>query len=287
VTPSGDYDHEMSLRLLDDETMDALVAGDPVDPRVEPLLPLADALRTLGDEPLPPVSSALEAVFAESGPRLAGPHEDELAARRRARVMPERVAATGTAARVALVASIAAVGVVVGGISGALPAPIEKPVRQLVEAVTPFELDGQDADAGVGADVEPVPTARSTDAGRTGVPGDDGHHEASASSAGQTDTRRGDDVPEATRSDRSGQTGRGRANETPAGPHLPHGTDPDDDRGPRGGGPGGPPATTAPSAPTTATPPSTTPVTTTTTATTASGGTRPRGPQRDAPAPHP
>jgi hypothetical protein len=133
VTPSGVDDGDMSpTRLVDDETMDALVEGEPVDPRFEPLRPLADGLRALGDESLAPPSPELAAAFAGRGR-----DGDELAARRWRSARSTRVAAV----RVGAGAAVAAVALVVAGVAGALPGPVETPVRRVVEAVTPFEVD--------------------------------------------------------------------------------------------------------------------------------------------------
>ena len=51
--------------LPDDDTIDAIVAGDDVDARFERIAGFARQVRQFGDGPPPPPSAALEAVFGK------------------------------------------------------------------------------------------------------------------------------------------------------------------------------------------------------------------------------
>jgi len=251
MTRAGDSPYEMSpTGLLDDATIDALAVGDPVDPRFDRLVPLADGLRALGDEPLPPVSAGLEAVLAGSsggGRPLAvdgddGDDGDEVAQRRRQPrrrrrgMIPARVAARGVVAKVALGAVVAFTGLAVAGASGALPDLVAAPARWVVESLTPFEPagggTGDAPDGGTGRSTGPAPTSEpdtsSEPRSDDGTYGDDVSDDATGDSDGQTGVdgdQVSDEAPGAEnrpdQPDHPGQTGRDRASETPAGTVLP------------------------------------------------------------------
>jgi hypothetical protein len=248
---------------LDEETVEAILAGDEVDPRLRRFVALAQGVRTLGDEPLPPPSPALEAVFAAGDRRNGAAHaglgaqpvepdplhpsdpadpsdpsdqtaplEDGEGGRRLHLVA--KVAGLGVAAKVALGASVAAASLAIAGAGGVLPEPVTTPVRHAIEAVTP--IDFGDGTAG---------TDGGEDSGQPGGgPGGEGSEpgsfgdRVSPDATGESDGRPGvdggqvsDEAPGAdNRPDSPGGTGLDQAEETPAEPHLPDDVgDPDDD----------------------------------------------------------
>jgi hypothetical protein len=205
VSGPGDNDGEMPpTGLLDDETIEAIVAGDEVDARFDQLLAFARHVRTLGDEPPPPASPALEALFAGA---------DAPRHRRRLAGVVAKVAGLGLAAQVGLGASVAAAGVVAAGAGGALPGPATDGVRSAIEAVTPIDFGGS------GASDEP---ARPDDPDRFG-------DRVSSDATGESDGDPGvdggeisDEAPGAAhRPGTTGNPGLDHARETPAAPHLP------------------------------------------------------------------
>jgi hypothetical protein len=227
VTETGDYESDMPpTGLLDDETIDAIVAGDEVDARFDQIVAFARHVRSLGDEPLPPASPALEAVFAglDDADADHGDYADDavvttIDARRRRRRFAgavAKVAGLGLAAQVGLGASVAAAGVVAAGAGGVLPGPATNGVRSAIEAVTPIDFGGS------GASDEP---ARRDDPDRFG-------DRVSTDATGESDGSPGvdggeisDEAPGAAhRPGAPGTTdnrGLDRAGETPAAPHVP------------------------------------------------------------------
>jgi hypothetical protein len=211
VRDSGDNDCDMPpTGLLDDETIEAIVAGDEVDARFDQLVAFARHVRTVGDDPPPPPSPALEAVFA--GSDVARHGRTSSPSRRRFAGALGKVAGLGLAAQVGLGASVAAAGVVAAGAGGVLPGPATNGVRSAIEAVTPIEFGGS------GASDEP---ARRDDPNRFG-------DRVSSDATGESDGDPGvdggeisDEAPGAAHrpphAGGSENRGQDRAAETPAG----------------------------------------------------------------------
>ncbi|HEY8523761.1 MAG TPA: hypothetical protein VIL48_02275 [Acidimicrobiales bacterium] len=228
-----------STGLLDDATIEAIVAGDEVDARFEQLVAFVRDVQALGDGPPPPPSPALEAVLAgRTRPGLwSGRRTGRLGA------VTVRVAGLGAVAKIGLGISVAAAGAAVAGAGGVLPGPIADDVRGAIEAVTPVEFGGPGAsDEPAGRD-DPARFGDrvSADArgGSDGAPGGDGREIF-------------DEAPGAAhRPDHAGPDGHGpdRVAETPAGtrPVAPSGatqTPAATAPGPAGGAPPGVTTTT-------------------------------------------
>lgn len=138
-----------ATHLPDDDTIDALVRGDEVDPRWRDLATFAADVRACGEHPPPRPSPALAAVMASG----AGVHRAsgrtrvhavvDRSGRRRARRQPARLAkaaGVGLALKIGLGASAAAAGVAGAGAVGVLPGDADAPVRHALETVTPLRF---------------------------------------------------------------------------------------------------------------------------------------------------
>jgi hypothetical protein len=141
VTTFGDHGPEMSLTwLLDDETSEAIMRCDEVDPRLDHLAAFAKHVRDLGDGPSPPTSPALQALIASGGRPGRG-------ATRRSRMLADRTMpatgklnSLGLAAKLGVGTAVAAVGMAGAAAAGVLPDRATDAVRHAVEAVTPVEF---------------------------------------------------------------------------------------------------------------------------------------------------
>jgi hypothetical protein len=241
VTFPGEYEEEMPpTGLLDDETIEAIVAGDAVDARFDQLAAFAHQARKLRDEPLPPPSTALSTVFAGRGPTASVIHPRRLAAGF------AKVAGLGAVAKIGLGSFAAAASVVGAGAAGVLPDDANDQVRGAIEVLTPVDFGDSDGDGGA-----EDPAHRGGDNRPAGA-GDFGER-VSSDATGESDGRPGVDGREvsehapgaANRPEDPGAQGRGRADGTPAAPHVPG--DPGGPGGPNGPGPAGePPGSTAP-----------------------------------------
>jgi hypothetical protein len=198
---------------LDDETIEALVRGDEVDPQFEPLALFARSVRALGDGPPPTPSPALRALI-ESGGRSdgLGTTTRVLAARATSRTRGRR-AGMGLAAKLGLGTAVAAGSMAGAAAAGVLPDQAQNPVRAAIEAVTPVEFDApaDDGPANFGERVSNDATGQGD--GDPGVDGDTISDEAPGAAHRPTDT--GPDRVGA------GNPGLDRASETPAAPELP------------------------------------------------------------------
>jgi hypothetical protein len=140
VTRSGDHGREMSLTwLLDDETSEAILRCDRVDPGLEHLALFAKQVRDLGDGPSPPASPALQALIA-SGGRQAGAAGRNPMFADEAVTSTGRVASLGFAAKLGLGTAAAALSMAGAAAAGVLPDQANDAVRHAVEAVTPVEF---------------------------------------------------------------------------------------------------------------------------------------------------
>jgi hypothetical protein len=228
VTPVGDHGPEMSLTwLLDDETSEAIMRCDEVDPRLDHLAAFAKHVRDLGDTPSPPASPALRALIASGGRPGRG-------ATRRSRMFAERTTSAsgkmtslGLAAKLGVGTAVAAIGMAGAAAAGVLPDQANDAVRHAVEAVTPVEFTepADEHPTSFGERVSKDATGASD--GQHGVDGDVISDEAPGAAHRPADPG----APAATGLDRAG--------ETPAAPHLP-----DDTLPPQADEPDGPPDTT-------------------------------------------
>ena len=155
--PFDDNWHVTPRRRIDDRTADALLSGRAVEGEPE-LSALVGQLRSLADLPAPAPSAALAAMLengldpasqaldaATPAPPMAYPAA--VSWRTRTRALPLQLSLAGTAG-LALVLGAAA--------AGALPAPAQTAVADVVEAVTPLHLPRPAAHPA--PDVVPTPT---------------------------------------------------------------------------------------------------------------------------------
>ena len=145
--PSGLGDVRDPSELLDDETVDALIAGHPVDGRLDALAAFAHDVRALTDRPVPRPSAALLDVVARlpariltrsrTAPSPDRPHRSSLAA---------GVAGLGVLGKIAAGALVGAGSIAAAGAAGVLPEPVSREVRHLIEVTTPIDFSGNAAD---------------------------------------------------------------------------------------------------------------------------------------------
>jgi len=166
MSGSGDYDYDMADDVLADEALEAFFAGLPHPgwEQDEALVSLATHVSAVVDARSPSPDHALLQLFwsgeapARSAARVASPSAEPVDAisaggvsalgRRRFRLLAS--VATGMA--------VAMLGVGAAGATGALPAPAQRVVARVIEAVSPFE----------------VPKPKGSDSGRTSPRGDGG-----------------------------------------------------------------------------------------------------------------
>lgn len=256
---AGDDGLEMAPTwLIDDDTIEVIVAGGEVDDRFRSLAAFARTVRALEDEPAPTLSPALQAVFAEGTAAGRQPPWRRALPIRGLTTAAAKIAALGVAAKIGLGVSVAAASAAGAGAAGLLPDPADDSVRRAIETITPVEFEDpvpedHDEPDRFGDRVSRDATGESD--GDTGVDGPDVSDEAPGSDNRPTDP---------------GQRGHDRAEQTPAAPHVPGGeappspssTSPEEPGPPRGRPSRDPPAaSTPPSAvpPPAATVPSTVP----------------------------
>jgi hypothetical protein len=129
--------------LLDDETIDALITGEPVDPRLDDLAGFAREAQALGEGPPPRPSPALATLMARGGAsaeRTSATARASRVRRRRVTSVAASLAGLGALAKVALSASLGVAGVAAAGAAGVLPGPANRQVRQVIEATTPIDF---------------------------------------------------------------------------------------------------------------------------------------------------
>lgn len=165
------------LPLLDDDTIDAFLDGEPVPVQIRHLAEIRSLVDVVGDGPPPPASPVLARVLAGApdAPTLVGAARP--ATRRRTRLA--RVAGVGIAVKLAVGVSAAAAGVMGAGAAGVLPETADKAVRHAIEIVSPIEFDDTDPGVRRGDDL-------------TGT-SDDGPRHGAGDGIGTTDRR--DDGP--------------------------------------------------------------------------------------------
>lgn len=234
----GEYEEEMHVTgLLDDETIESIVTGDEVHARFDAIAAFARDARTMRDDPLPPPSAALEAVFA-GRPATGRPRGSSFPTgkRRKLTSAAAKVAGLGAAAKIGLGSFAAAASVAAAGAGGALPGPATDGIRGAIETVTPIEFDDPASPGGSGGSGG----SRSHD--DQGQFGD----RVSSDATGESDGRPGVDgqvISEeapgaANRPDQPGERGQDRAGETPAATNTPAAPGGSDDPGPVGQTPG-------------------------------------------------
>lgn len=127
----------------DDQLIEAVVRGEPVDPVHEPWAALARRLREIaGDGPVPVPNDELACILrGEAAPG----HPPSASPVRRVASLTAKVAALG-AAKVVLGATLAAAGVTGAGVAGVLPDAADDAVRDAVETVTPLHLEEREPD---------------------------------------------------------------------------------------------------------------------------------------------
>lgn len=230
----GPVDH--GPEMLDEDTIEAIVRGRPVDGPARPLAAFARAVRVVGDAPGAAPNAELARFLRGGGATVVGGATDLEAADRpvagRVTVLAARVAALG-AAKLVLGATLAAASVTGAGAAGVLPGPADDAVRSAIETVTPVRFDdegdgGGEAGEGDGTGDDERPAGAgehgdevSDDAtGESdGVPGVDGP--SVAEGAPGAEHRPDDPGAAGDGTGPSDATGLDRADETPAEPRAP------------------------------------------------------------------
>jgi hypothetical protein len=157
-------DHEAGMNLswhIDEEAVEAIISGEPVDDRFEPLVAFAHQVRATGDGPCPKPSAELTTLFeghtsAELGPgarsvtvtlpvgtgRVRRAPATPSARKRRPSIaaVTAKVAGLGLLAKIGLGASIGLGGVAAAGATGVLPEPASNAVRTAIDTISPLEL---------------------------------------------------------------------------------------------------------------------------------------------------
>jgi hypothetical protein len=200
----------MSLTwLLDDETSEAIVRCDAVDPGLEHLAVFAKQVRDLGDGPAPPVSRELQALIASGGGQGRGAVGRNRMFADQTMAATGRVASLGFAAKLGLGTAAAALSMAGAAAAGVLPDQANDAVRHAVEAVTPVEFTepADEHPANFGERVSRDATGTSD--GQRGVDGDTISDEAPGAAHRPADPGQ------------PASTGLDRAAQTPAAPHLP------------------------------------------------------------------
>ena len=210
MTTSGDHGREMSLTwLLDDETSEAIMRCDAVDPRLEHLAVFAKQVRDLGDGPAPSVSQELQALIASGGGQRSGAVGRNRMFADQSMTATGRVASLGFAAKLGLGTAAAALSMAGAAAAGVLPDQANDAVRHAVEAVTPVEFTepGDEHPTNFGDRVSRDATGTSD--GQRGVDGDTISDEAPGAAHRPADPGQ------------PASTGLDRAAQTPAAPQLP------------------------------------------------------------------
>lgn len=210
MTTSGDHGPEMSLTwLLDDETGDAILRGDEVDPRLERLALFANQVRGLGDASAPPASPVLRELIASGGRQRCGALGSNRTFAARGMTATRRVASLGFAAKLGLGTAAAALGMAGAAAAGVLPDQANDAVRGAVEAVTPVEFTEPTAEHPTNFGDRVSTDATGASDGERGVDGGTISDEAPGAAHRPADP------------DQPATTGTDRAGETPAAPHVP------------------------------------------------------------------
>lgn len=179
MSVSADYDDEMRASpLLDDTTMDLILAGRPVgDESLSAVAAFVAEIRASAPMAVPVPSAALAAVLARGVTALN--HSEVVApsaspparrtrwgsswARRRSRLMPRLlsglavpIGTVGFGAKAAFGLTLAAASVTAAGAAGVLPDPVQHAMASVVRAVSPFEIpDPADHRRDTGHHVDP------------------------------------------------------------------------------------------------------------------------------------
>jgi hypothetical protein len=210
VTTSGDHDPEMSLTwLLDDETSEAILRGDEVDPRLKRLALFANQVRGLGDAPAAPASPELQELIASGdGQRCGAPGRDRMFASQGV-TATRRVASMGFAAKLGVGTAAAVLGMAGAAAAGVLPDQANDALRGVVEAVTPVEFTEPTAEHEPNFGDRVSSDANGTSDGERGVDGDTISDEAPGAAHRPTEPGQ------------PASAGLDRADATPATPRLP------------------------------------------------------------------
>jgi len=139
------------LRQIDDDTIEALLAGTLADPAFEGVASFISEVRSATDGATAPAPSAALASLL-SGVSGPAPQETEPSTFRRWTMKTKAyLAGLGLAAKIALGAGLAAAATTGAGAAGVLPGSVQHSFSQAVEAVTPFAVpdggSGHDAQA--------------------------------------------------------------------------------------------------------------------------------------------
>ena len=141
--PSGLDDLRNPSELLDAKTVDALIAGHPVDGRLDDLVAFVHDARALADRPVPrPSPALLEVVARLSSWATARTNTLRSSDRRHRSSVAASVARLSAVSKIAAGALVGATSVAAAGAAGVLPEPVGREVRHLIEITTPIEFSG-------------------------------------------------------------------------------------------------------------------------------------------------
>jgi hypothetical protein len=134
---AGDYLREMPvLDQIDEPTAEAILAGRPVPPALEPLTLVVAAYRRAADRPVPPSPALAEWMAAGGGRR----RRKKMAAVEVLAGVAAKLTGMSLAAKALAGVAIASAGVASAGFAGALPEPAQERFESVVETVTPVEF---------------------------------------------------------------------------------------------------------------------------------------------------
>jgi hypothetical protein len=158
VSRFDDHDDEMARRELDDDAVEALLAGRSAPPGWGAVGAFVVEARSAGRGEPPAPSSELRAILAAGlspaseadaahapgarGDRAVGSTVPVRRSRRMA--VAELVAGLGLGAKVLLGAGVASASLTAAGAAGVLPGPVDHAVEGVVRTATPFDISDDD-----------------------------------------------------------------------------------------------------------------------------------------------
>jgi hypothetical protein len=159
VNRFDDDDDEMARRELDDDVVEALLAGRTVPPGWGGVGAFVVEARSAGQGEPPAPSAELQAILtegfsiapdADATPRRARRGDRAGSTdpvRRRRMAIAELVTGLGLGAKVLLGAGVASASLTAAGAAGVLPGPVDHAVEGVVRTATPFDISDDDGPA--------------------------------------------------------------------------------------------------------------------------------------------
>lgn len=135
---------------IDDATAEALLAGRPVPPALDPLTAVLAVYRRIAEQPVRPRGELATQLAAGGFPRTAAPSRPASGKRRRRRMAAEVLAVVGAklagmslAGKALAGVALATAGMGTAGFAGTLPEPAQERFERVVESVTPIRFPDQ------------------------------------------------------------------------------------------------------------------------------------------------